>query len=140
MSSDPTSHPEPLAAFAAVITAAAPENGRGPATVATRLRLGSGLAAAERPDILARLASLDLALAPFAAAALELELSMTDRDRPGQATTLQCWIAGRPRLAATSSRPAFVSALEDVRDDLRRQLDDAGARSLTDPTDRAAER
>lgn len=110
------------------LTAAAPENGHDPATVATRLRLGSGFAAAERPDVLERLSSLDHALAAFASDVVELELSMKDRDRPGQATTLQCWVAGWPRLVATSSHPAFVSSLVEVRDDLRRQLDDAKAR------------
>lgn len=106
-----------------------PDDGHDPATVAARLRLGSGFAAAERPDILERLSSLDHALAAFAADVVELELSMKDRDRPGQSTTLQCWVAGWPRLVATSSQPAFVSALVEVRDDLRRQLDDAKARS-----------
>ncbi len=105
------------------------ESDRARATVATQLRLGSGFAAAERPDILERLASLDPALAAFGASTVELELSMKDRERHGQATTLQCWIAGWPRLVATSSRPAFVSSLVEVRDDLRRQLDDAKDRA-----------
>ncbi len=109
--------------------AAKHESDRARATVATGLRLGSGFAAAERPDILQRLASLDHALAAFRGSTVELELSMKDRDRHGQATTLQCWIAGRPRLVATSSQPAFVSSLVEVRDDLRRQLDDAKDRA-----------
>lgn len=109
--------------------AAEQQSDRARATVATGLRLGSGFAAAERPDIVERLASLDRALASFGPSAVELELSMKDRDRHGQATTLQCWIAGWPRLVATSSQPAFVSSLVEVRDDLRRQLDDAKGRA-----------
>lgn len=122
-------------ASAALFPATDPDDGHDPATVAARLRLGSGFAAAERPDILERLSSLDHALAAFAADVVELELSMKDRDRPGQSTTLQCWVAGWPRLVATSSQPAFVSSLVEVRDDLRRQLDDAKARSTPRHTD-----
>ena len=107
----------------------APDPGHEPATVAARLRLGTGFAAAERPDVIERLASLDHALAAFAPEAVELELSMKDRDRPGQSATLQCWVTGWPRLVATSSRPALTASLVEVRDDLRRQLDDAKARN-----------
>ncbi|MCJ7754655.1 MAG: hypothetical protein MUP13_08825, partial [Thermoanaerobaculales bacterium] len=67
-------------------------------------------------------------LAAFGSDSVELELSMKDRDRPGQATTLQCWLAGSPRLVSTSSQQALTASLVEVRDDLRRQLDDAKAR------------
>lgn len=99
------------------------------ATVSGRLRLGSGFAAAERPDIVERLSSLDNALAAFLSDAVELELSTKDRDRPGQATTLQCWLTGWPRLVSTSSQQALTASLVEVRDDLRRQLDDVKARN-----------
>lgn len=99
-----------------------------PTTVARRLRLGSGFAAAERPDLVERLSSLDNALAAFPADSVELELSMKDRDRPGQTTTMQCWIAGSPRLVSTSSQQALTASLVEVRDDLRRQIDDAKSR------------
>ncbi|APE38658.1 hypothetical protein BOX37_23445 [Nocardia mangyaensis] len=99
------------------------------ATVAGQLRLGSGFATAERPDIIERLSSLDNALAAFLSDAVELELSMKDRDRPGQATTLQCWLTGWPRLVSTSSHQALTASLVEVRDDLRRQLDDVKSRN-----------
>lgn len=100
-----------------------------PATVAGVLRLGSGFTDADRPRVDERLSSLDHALAGFPATAVELELSMKDRDRPGQTTTLQCWLTGRHRLVSTSSEPDMIGALIEVRDELRRQLDDAKARS-----------
>ncbi len=43
--------------------------------------------------------------------------------------TLECWIAGRSRLVATSSLRRLPAALAEVRDDLRRQLDDAKTRT-----------
>ncbi len=91
-------------------------------------RFQQRFAAVERPVVTERLSSLDNALAAFAAAEVELELSMKDRDRPGQARTLQCWVSWRPRLVTTSSQPEFIRSLVEVRDDLRRQLDDAKAR------------
>ena len=113
-----------------VATDAVPDRDPDPdgATVAARLRLGTGFAAAERPEVVERLASLDHALAAFAPADVELELSVKDRDRPGQSTTLQCWLTGWPRLVATSDEPALTASLIEVRDDLRRQLDDTKAR------------
>ncbi len=103
--------------------------GHASATVAAQLRLGSGFTVSERPDVIERLSSLDHALAAFEPTAVELELSIKDRDRVDQATTLQCWIVGWPRLVATSSDRALTASLVEVRDDLRRQLDDAKSRS-----------
>ncbi len=96
-----------------------------PATVAALLRLGTGLAAAERPDILEFLMPLDGDLSKFAVKTVELELSVKDRDHAGQATTLQCWIRGSRSLIATSSQQSLSAALVEVRDHLRRQLEDA---------------
>ena len=101
-----------------------------PATVAALLRLGAGFAAAERPDLLESLASLDGGLAGFAVETVELELSIRDRDRVGQTATLQCWIRGSPSLIATSSRQSLSVALVEVRDHLGRQLEDTTRRNL----------
>ncbi|PPK65109.1 HPF/RaiA family ribosome-associated protein [Actinokineospora auranticolor] len=100
-----------------------------PATISARLRLGNGFTAAERPGIVKRLSSLDHALGAYDVSTVELELSTKDRDLPGQATTLQCRLAGRPRLVATSSQRTRTAALIEVRDNLRRQLDDLKART-----------
>lgn len=100
-----------------------------PASVAAVLRLGSGFAAAERRALVDQLSGVDPRLATHPVGQTDLELSVKDREQKAQAVTLQCWIAGRPRLVATSSRPALAAALVEVRDDLRRQLDDAKTRT-----------
>lgn len=100
-----------------------------PATVAERLRVGAGFAADERPSIVEQLTSLDARLATYPAAETDMELSIKDRDRPGQKLTLECWIAGRSRLVATSEQRQLSLALTEVRDDLRRQLNDAKTRT-----------
>ena len=100
-----------------------------PANVADRLRVGAGFTADERPGIVEQLSSLDARLATHPAAETDMELSVKDRDRSGQKVTLECWIAGRPRLVATSEERQMSVALTEVRDDLRRQLNDAKTRT-----------
>ncbi len=58
-----------------------------------------------------------------------MELSIKDRDRHGQKVTLECWIARTTRLVATSFLDDVNSALDEVRDDLRRQINDAKTKS-----------
>lgn len=101
---------------------------REPATVATCLRLGGGFAGRERDRIVEQFATLDARLAGFHADATDMELSVKDREAKGQKVTLECWIAGRQRIVATSSEEDLHAALNDVRDDLRRQLNDAKTR------------
>lgn len=67
-------------------------------------------------------------MATFAADKTDLELSVKNRDRPGQVTTLECWVAGWPHLIATSNEPELGKALIHVRDRLRRQQHDAKTR------------
>ena len=98
------------------------------ATVAEQLRVVDGFARDERPDIVERLSSLDAHLAGLPAADTDLQLSIKDRGRPGQKTTLECWIAGHNRLIASSSQEPLSTALAEVRDDLRRQLDEVKSR------------
>jgi ribosome-associated translation inhibitor RaiA len=100
-----------------------------PARVAGQLRVGAGFAADERPGIVEQLNSLDARLATHPAAETDMELSVKDRDRSGQRLTLECWIAGRSRLVATSEHRQLSTALMEVRDDLRRQLNDAKTRT-----------
>jgi len=101
----------------------------GPATVRDRLRFGVGFTKAERPAIIDQLQPLDARLAAFTAGDTEMELSVKDRDRRGQQVTLECWISGRTRLVATSSHRGLQAALVEVRDDLRRQINDAKTRT-----------
>lgn len=99
------------------------------ATVEASLRLGSGLAASERDEVLERFAALDARLRSYPAGEVELVLSVKERDGADQKTTLEVWIAGTQRVVATSSRTPLDQALTEVRDDLIRQLTDAKNRT-----------
>jgi ribosome-associated translation inhibitor RaiA len=48
-----------------------------------------------------------------------------DREARGQKVTLECWISGRDRIVTTSAEEDLHAAVLDVRDDLRRKLNDA---------------
>jgi hypothetical protein len=64
------------------------------AAIDGELRFGNGFTTAEHPDILRLFSTLDIPLAHYTAAGTQLELSVQNRDRPGQLTTLGCWIVG----------------------------------------------
>ncbi|MCW3838643.1 HPF/RaiA family ribosome-associated protein [Micromonospora yasonensis] len=99
-----------------------------PATVAECLRVGTGFSQGDRVWIAERFATLDSRLAGFHADATELAVSVKDRDSRGQKVTLECWIAGRQKIVTISAEDDLHAALNDVRDDLRRRLNDAKTR------------
>ncbi len=99
-----------------------------PASIVSCLRIGAGFHREEHAEIIERLSSLDARLMTYAATSTDLALSVKDRERPGQAITLECWVPRRTRLVATSSNSDLASALGEVRDKMRRQLDDAKSR------------
>jgi ribosome-associated translation inhibitor RaiA len=99
-----------------------------PATVDGCLRVGAGFSQGDRNWIAEQFATLDARLAAFNAEKTELEVSVKDRAAKGQKVTLECWIAGRPKLVTTSTEEDLHAALNDVRDDLRRRLNDAKTR------------
>lgn len=99
------------------------------ATVEASLRLGSGIAASERGQVVERFAALDSRLRSYPAGDVELVLSVKERDGADQKTTLEGWVAGAERVVATSSRTSFDQALTEVRDELIRQLTDAKNRT-----------
>lgn len=99
-----------------------------PATVDDCLRVGAGFSQGDRNWIVEQFATLDTRLAAFHADETELELSVKDREARGQKVTLECWIAGRQKIVTTSSEEDLRAALNDVRDDLRRRLNDAKTR------------
>ena len=99
-----------------------------PATVQQCLRAGAGFSQGDRNWIAEQFATLDARLATFPADTTELEVSVKDREARGQKVTLECWIAGRQKIVTTSSEEDLHAALNDVRDDLRRRLDDAKTR------------
>jgi len=96
-----------------------------PATVGECLRAGAGFSQGDLNWIAEQFATLDARLASFYADTTELEVSVKDRAAKGQKVTLECWIAGRQKIVTTSSEENLHDALNDVRDDLRRRLNDS---------------
>jgi len=96
-----------------------------PATVGECLRVGAGFSQGDLNWIAEQFATLDGRLASFHADTTELEVSVKDRAAKGQKVTLECWIAGRQKIVTTSSEENLHDALNDVRDDLRRRLNDS---------------
>ena len=96
-----------------------------PATVQECLRVGTGFSQGDRNWIVEQFGTLNAQLASFDADATELEISVKDRESRGQKVTLECWIGGREKVVTTSSEEDLHAALMDVRDDLRRRLNDA---------------
>ncbi|BEL08677.1 hypothetical protein Q0Z83_068680 [Actinoplanes sichuanensis] len=96
-----------------------------PATVAECLRVGAGFSQGDRNWIVEQFGTLDSRLAAFHADATELEISVKDRESRGQKVTLECWVNGGDKVVTTSSEEDLHAAIMDVRDDLRRRLNDA---------------
>jgi ribosome-associated translation inhibitor RaiA len=96
-----------------------------PATVGECLRVGAGFSQGDLNWITEQFTTLDARLASFYADTTELEVSVKDRAAKGQKVTLECWIAGRQKIVTTSSEEDLHDALNDVRDDLRRRLNDS---------------
>ena len=71
---------------------------------------------------------MDTRLASCHADTTALEVSVKDRAVRGQKVTLECWIAGRQKIVTTSAEEDLHDALNDVRDDLRRRLNDSKTR------------
>jgi ribosome-associated translation inhibitor RaiA len=101
------------------------------ATVDSCLRVGGGFSQGDRNWIVEQFATLDGRLASFTADTTELEVSVKDRDALGQKVTLECWIAGRQKIVTTSTEEDLHAAIHDVRDDMRRRLNDAKSRDET---------
>jgi ribosome-associated translation inhibitor RaiA len=96
-----------------------------PATVQECLRMGAGFSQGDRNWITEQFGTLNTRLASFHADATELEISVKDRESRGQKVTLECWIGGREKIVTTSLEEDLHAAIMDVRDDLRRRLNDS---------------
>jgi ribosome-associated translation inhibitor RaiA len=96
-----------------------------PASVSECLRVGAGFSQGDLNWIVEQFATLDGRLASFSTETTEIEVSVKDRAARGQKVTLECWIAGRSKIVTTSSEEDLHDALNDVRDDLRRRLNDS---------------
>ncbi|HWH13938.1 MAG TPA: hypothetical protein VNT51_04275 [Miltoncostaeaceae bacterium] len=92
------------------------------ATVAGALRLGAGWQDSERDDVLARLSQLDNRLKSFRADEVDMELSVKERGGPQQKVTLECWLAGLPRVVGTAEEPDLMRGLTRARDEVITQI------------------
>ncbi|MDP8962108.1 MAG: HPF/RaiA family ribosome-associated protein [Actinomycetota bacterium] len=98
----------------------------GPARIdVMHIRLGAGFSNSEREEVLARFSKLNRRLRRFRPDAVDLELSVKGRDTNEQQVILDARIAGFDPFLATSREPVLKDALNDVRDDIWRQIDDA---------------
>ncbi|NGY63112.1 HPF/RaiA family ribosome-associated protein [Lentzea sp. NEAU-D13] len=100
-------------------------------TAVVALHLATGFLASERGWVLERLVALGSRLRSFRDDQIELEVSVTDRHGVEQQVTLECWINRTPRvhLVVTSSERDLSEALNEVRDELVRQVDEAKTRT-----------
>jgi hypothetical protein len=110
-----------------------PNTSEAAAVIAQHLHLATGFLASERGWVSECLAALGPALRSFPNDAIDLEISLKDRQGVEPRVTLECWIDHRPRLhfVVTSAERDLPAALGEVRDELIRQLDEA--RTRTDP-------
>lgn len=99
--------------------------------VAQRLHLATGFHASEREWVVERLAALGSRLRSYRDDQVDLEIAVKDREDIGQRVILQCWIssAHRLHLVASSSEVKLSAALNEVRDELIRQVDEAKTRT-----------
>lgn len=87
-----------------------------------QLRIGFGFEESERPRVLELLRKLDRQLQRFPAEAVDLELTVKDRDTTAQKVTLEAWLPNMPRVVVTSREHSLRDALMEVREDLWRRL------------------
>jgi ribosome-associated translation inhibitor RaiA len=100
----------------------------GTASLEANLRLGKGLKEQDRERVLRRLGGLDARLRSFRVDAVDLLLTVKERETPSQRTTLEATIANWPRLVATSVRAGLDEALAEVGGELVRQLTEVKTR------------
>jgi hypothetical protein len=96
-------------------------------TLARQPRLGTGFAESEWKWITRRLAPLATRLRAFSNTAVELDLSVKDRDGADPRVTLVCRISGESRLVATAAGQTLETAMIEVRNDMIRQIESAKA-------------
>ena len=101
------------------------------AVITNRLHLATGFLSNERGWVVERLAALGSRLRSFHDDQVDLEISVKDRGGVEQRVTLTCWINRTPRLhlVATSSEPDLPAALNEVRNELIQQVDEAKTRT-----------
>ena len=102
-----------------------------PDVIAERLHLATGFLASERDWVIRRLGALGSRLRSFPGTEIDLEISLKERHGADQRVTLECWISRTPRLhlVSTSTAKELAVAINEVRNDLIRQVDDAKTRT-----------
>lgn len=87
-----------------------------------QLRITFGFEESERPRIVEVLRKLDRQLKRFRADAVDMELTVKDRDTTAQKVTMEARLPSMPRIVATSKERSLRDALMDVREDVWRQV------------------
>jgi len=95
-----------------------------PATVADSLSVHGDINDGEFDIIVDRWSKLDARLRSFDAGTVSIQLFVKERDTKSQHLTLDVKIDGHNPLVATSSIADFDHALNEVRDDMIRQITD----------------
>jgi len=100
-----------------------------PATVAESLQVEGDLTEGEIEQVIERWSKLDSRMRSFNSGSVGLKLYIKDRDTKSQHVTLDAKIDGHSPLVASSSSTDLDHALNEVRDDLIRQITDMKNRS-----------
>lgn len=100
-----------------------------PANVADSLTVHGDLRDNEVTELIDHWAKLDSRLRSFDAGTVSLELFIKDRDTKSQHVTLDAKIDGHNPMIATSSNGDLGRALNEVRDEMIRQLTDMKTKS-----------
>lgn len=104
------------------------ETGTNTGATVDQLRIEYGFEESEHPRVIELLRKLDRQLKRFSADAVDMELTVKDRDTSDQKVTMEVWLPGLPRVVATSKELALRDALMDVREDVWRQIKEQQAR------------
>jgi ribosome-associated translation inhibitor RaiA len=102
-----------------------------PDLIDERLHLDTGFLDSEREWVVRRLAALGPRLRSFHEGQVDLRISLKGRHDPDQRVTLECRIRRTPglHLVSTSDAAELALALNEVRNSMIRQVDDAKTRT-----------
>ncbi len=100
-----------------------------PATVADSLSLHGDIHDGDFEVLVDHWSKLDARLRSFDAGTVSIELFVKERDTRSQHITLDVKIDGHDPLVATSSTADFHRAMNEVRDEMIRQITDMKTRS-----------
>ncbi|HSK95982.1 MAG TPA: hypothetical protein VK891_05130 [Euzebyales bacterium] len=93
-----------------------------------QMRIEFGFEEAERPRVIDLFRRLDRQLKRFSADAVDMELTVKDRDTHDQKVTMEVRLPNLPRIVATSKETSLRDALMDVREDVWRQIKEVSDR------------